>query len=107
MLKDGTRICNLDEAGDKNVGTPSRVLAAKGQHPVCQTEIADHRTLVTCGAIVIASGVALPPAIIFPLANFVPRNIIGVPPGTYGLAALSPRRTGELLHVVVDHFITH
>ena len=100
-------MCHLDEAGVTNVGTPSRVLAAKGQHPVCQTEIAELRTLVTCGAIVIAIGVALPPAIIFPLANFVPRNTIGVPPCTYGLAALSPRRTGELLHFIVDHFITH
>ena len=59
LLQDGTRICHLDEAGVPNDGTLSRVLAAKGQHAVCQAEIAEHRTLVTCGAIVIATGVTL------------------------------------------------
>lgn len=106
-MKDGTRIYNLDETGVTNVGIPSRVIAAKGQHQVCQTQSAERGTLVTVCAIVSAAGVALPPAMIFPRANFVPRMTIGAPPGTLGLAAKSPWMTGELFELVLDHFITH
>ena len=38
----------LDETGATKLGTQSRVIAAKGQHQVCQTQIAEHGTPVKC-----------------------------------------------------------
>ena len=47
-LTDGTRIYYLDETGVTKLGTQSRVIAAKGQHQVCQTQTAERGTPVKC-----------------------------------------------------------
>lgn len=106
-LVDGTRVYNLDETGVTTVGTPARVIAATGERQVAQVQAAERGSLVTVCSIVSGAGHALPPTMIFPRKNFIPRMTEGAPPGTLGLAATSAWMTGELFMQVLHHFINH
>lgn len=62
-------------------------------------------TLVTTCCIIGASGIALPPVIIFPRKNYKDHMLKGAPPGSLGLAAPSGWMNSELFVAVIRHFI--
>lgn len=63
--------------------------------------------LVTTCCIVSASGVALPPVLIFPRVHFKENMLHGAPPGSLGLASKSGWMTTNLFTEVIRHFIKH
>ncbi|KAJ4442374.1 hypothetical protein ANN_03960 [Periplaneta americana] len=86
----GTRVFNLDETGTKTVpDSQPRIIAQKGKKSVCQVTSGERVVLVTTCCIVSASGVALPPVLIFPRVHFKENMLHGAPSGSLGSASKS------------------
>lgn len=62
----GDRIFNLDETGFNTVTRLPKVISPRGEKQVGQIVSTERGVLVTCVAIISATGVALPPVIIMP-----------------------------------------
>ncbi len=70
-----------------------------------QTTSAEQGILVTARYIISATGICLPPALIFPRVNFQPFMMHGEPPGALGLAQKTGWETAETFVAVMKHFI--
>lgn len=64
---DGTRIFNLDDTSTKTVQKPQKVIAPKGRKNIGKVTSGERGTLVTTCCIISASGIALPPVMVFSL----------------------------------------
>ncbi|XP_031335285.1 tigger transposable element-derived protein 6-like [Photinus pyralis] len=104
---DGSRIFNLDETGSMTVQKQHKVFAEKGSRQVSKATSAERGTLVTTCCIVGASGISIPPVMIFPRVHFKDFMINGAPPGCLGLASKTGWMTTECFIQVVKHFIKH
>lgn len=69
-FSDGTRVYNLDETATTTVEKPCKILAPKGIRCISKVTSGERGTLSTTCAIICASGIALPPVIVFPRKNF-------------------------------------
>ncbi|XP_072392494.1 uncharacterized protein [Diabrotica undecimpunctata] len=107
VFGDGSRIFNLDETGTVTVQKSQKVFAERGIRQVSKATSGERGTLVTTCCIVGASGVAIPPALVFPRVHFKDFMINGSPPGTLGLASKTGWMNTECFVQVVRHFIKH
>lgn len=101
----GDRIFNLDETGLTTVQKVPKVISEKGLKQVGQVTSRERGELVTVCGIVSATGVALPPAIVFPRKNYKEVYINGAPEGTKGLAAQSGWMNTDLFKEVMKHVV--
>ena len=83
----GTRIFNLDESGCTTVQRVPKVLCEKGTKQVGHAVSRERGELITLCGIVSASGVALPPVLIFPRKRYRDVFLNGTPEGTVGLVS--------------------
>ncbi|XP_072380606.1 uncharacterized protein [Diabrotica undecimpunctata] len=107
VFGDGSRIFNLNETGTVTVQKSQKVFAEKGIRQVSKATSGERGTLVTTCCIVGASGVAIPPALVFPRVHFKDFMINGSPPGPLGLASKTGWMNTECFVQVVRHFIKH
>lgn len=104
---DGTRIYNLDETSTTTVQKPQKVIAPKGRKNIGKVTSGERGTLVTTCCIISASGVALPPVMVFPRKNFKEFMIKNTPSGTLGLATPTGWMNCQIFPEVIKHFIKH
>jgi len=83
------------------------VFVKKGSKNVTVPAAAERRSLVTVVCIICANGNQIPPAVIFPRANYKDFMIAGGFPGTLGLASPSGWINNELFVSVLEHFTRH
>ncbi|KAJ8891326.1 hypothetical protein PR048_010842 [Dryococelus australis] len=86
----------LHEIGTSTVQNTKKILAPKGVKQLNNVTSGEKGTHVTTCCIISASGVALPPAMVFPQVQFKEHMLKGAPPGTLGLAAQSAWMNNEL-----------
>ena len=101
----GDRIFNLDETGLTTVQKVPKVISEKGLKQVGQVTSRERGELVTVCGIVSATGVALPPAVVFPRKNYKEVYLSGAPEGSRGLAAASGWMNSELFSEVMKHLV--
>lgn len=104
---DGTRIYNLDETSTTTVQKPGKVIAPKGRKNIGKVTSGERGTLVTTCCIISASGIALPPVIVFPRKKYKEFMIKNTPPGTLGLATPTGWMNCQIFPEVMKHFIKH
>ena len=85
----GKYIYNLDESGCATVQKVPKIIAQKGQKQVAQITSRERGELVTLCGIISATGVALPPVLVFPRKKYHAEFLNGSPEGSLGLAAPS------------------
>ncbi|XP_064598457.1 uncharacterized protein LOC135464820 [Liolophura sinensis] len=101
----GARIFNLDESGLTTVQKVPKVISEKGVKQVGQITSRERGELITVCGIVSASGVALPPVMVFPRKNYRDIFLTGAPEGTIGLAAESGWMNSDLFVSVMRHVV--
>ena len=101
----GERIFNLDETGLTTVQKILKVICAKGMKQVGQVTSRERGELMTVFEIVSATGVALPPAIVFPRKNYKDIFLTGAPEVSKGLATESGWMNSELFKEVIKHLV--
>lgn len=102
------RVFNVDETGLTTVqGRPSKVVALRGRKQVGTLTSAEHGELSTAVICMSASGVFIPPMIIFPRVHMQQHFMHGVPPGTLGAAHKSGWMQTDLFSKWFDHFLVH
>lgn len=106
-VAEATRIFNLDETALMTVQASQKVLAGKGTRRLSQAVRAERGTLITTCCIICASGMSLPPVLIFPRKNFKPFMKQNAPVGTLGLAQPTRWMTGDIFLEVMKHFVRH
>lgn len=105
IFADGTRIFNLDETSTSTVQKPQKIVAPKGKKCIGKVTSGERGTLVTTCCIISASGIALPPVMVFPRKNFKDHMIKNTPPGTLGLATPTGWMNNTIFPAVMKHFI--
>ncbi|XP_072395261.1 uncharacterized protein [Diabrotica undecimpunctata] len=102
------RIFNVDETGITTVqGRPSKVVALRGRKQVGTLTSAERGELSTAVICMSASGIFIPPMIIFPRVNMQQHFMHGVPPGTLGITHKSGWMQIDLFTKWFDHFLIH
>lgn len=103
----GTRIFNLDETSTTTVQKPQKVVAPKGRKCIGKVTSGERGTLVTTCCIIGASGIVLPPVMVFPRKHFKEHMIKNTPSGTLGLATPTGWMNSTIFPEVIKHFIKH
>lgn len=103
----GNVIYNLDETGCTTVQRVPKVVAVKGCKQVGQVTSRERGELITMCAIVSATGMALPPVLVFPRKNFREVLMNGAPEGSLGLAYESGWMTSGNFVKVLQHVAKH
>ncbi|KAJ8889730.1 hypothetical protein PR048_009231, partial [Dryococelus australis] len=94
-----------DEIGTSTVQNTKKILAPKCVKQLNKVTSGEKGTLVTTCCIISDSGVALPPAMVFPQVHFKEHIPKGASPGILGLAAQSGWMNNELFARVMQHFV--
>jgi len=102
------RIFNVDETGLTTVGSkPSKVLALKGKPQVGRLTSAERGILTTAVITMSASGVFVPPLLIFPRVRMKLELLEGSPPGTAYACHPSGWMQMEIFVQWFRHFLSH
>lgn len=104
---EGRRIYNLDESGFTTVQKVPKVVAEKGCKQVGQVTSRERGELVTCCAIISATGVGIPPVLIFPRKKFRETMMNGAPEGSLGLVNDTGWMTSILFEKVMVHVVNN
>ncbi|XP_054285350.1 uncharacterized protein LOC129001936 [Macrosteles quadrilineatus] len=99
---------NVDETGLSTV--PSRtpkVLTPKGKKTVCKIASAERGITVTAVCCMSATGVFVPPALIFPRKRMNPSLFTDAPPGTLRLVTDTGYMNSDLFLDWLKHFVQH
>ena len=80
----GKDIYNLDESGYATVQKVPKIIAQKGQKQVAPITSRERGELVTLCGIISATGVALPPVLVFPRKKYHAEFLNGSPEGSLG-----------------------
>jgi len=103
-----SRVFNVDETGLTTVqGTPSKVIALKGRRQVGSITSAERGQLCTAVICMSASGVFIPPMIIFPRVRMKLELMDGTPPDTIYACHKSGWMQKELFTQWFHHFLKH
>ena len=100
-----TRIWNLDETGINTVPNSRNILCRTGTKQVGQIRSGERGLNITMCCRVSATGMALPPAFIFPRVRFASHMLRGAPAGSLGLANPSGWMKQDIFPQVLKHFI--
>jgi len=94
---------NVDESGFTVCQAPGKIISAKGKHSVGQITSAEKgKTAVCCAS---ATGVFIPPMLIFPRVRLNPSMMNGAPSGAIGEASKSGWITEEIFTKWFEHFL--
>ena len=100
-----SRIYNMDETGVSTVpGKVPKVYAEKGKRVVSKMVSADRGQVVTAVCCISASGLYVPPALIFPRKRKNEELYREAPPGTLAMISDSGHMTTELFVEWLEHF---
>lgn len=103
-----SRVFNVDETGLTTVqGTPSKVIALKGRRQVGSITSAERGQLCTAVICMSASGVFIPPMIIFPRVRMKLELMDGTPPDTIYACHKSGWMQMEIFQQWFGHFLVH
>lgn len=100
-------ICNVDETGFTTVQTPKQVMAEKRKKQVGTITSAERGELVTVVSAVNATGNAVPPRFIFPIAKYKDHFITGAPPGSVGTSTRAGWINGDTFTKFLEHLVQH
>ena len=98
-------IFNVDESGFTVCQVPSKIIAAKGKHSVGQLSSAEKGKTVTAVCCVSATGVYIPPMLIFPRARLNPSLMNGAPSGAVAEVSKSGWITEAIFTKWFQHFL--
>lgn len=98
-------IWNVDESGLTTVHRPQKVLAKKGQKQVGKVTSGERGKNVTIVCSMNATGVYIPPMIIFPRKRLAPALTRGLPPGSVARVSDNGWITKELFLEWLKHFV--
>mgnify|MGYP000238704544 CR=1 FL=1 len=102
------QIFNVDETGLTVVQSKvSEVIGLKGKRQVASLTSAERESLMTIIAAMSASGIFVPPMIIFPWKNMNQQLMKGAPPGSVGICHPSGWVQSDLFSQWFEHFIIH
>lgn len=101
------RIWNCDETGLTTVHVPPKILSPKGVKQVGQMTSGERGQNTTVIAAVSASGIHIPPMMIFPRVKFQAHMLKGAPVGTIGGANSSGWSNEVLFLQFLGHFKRH
>lgn len=100
------RVFNVDETGITTVqNKPSKIIAKKGKKQVGSLTSAERGTLTTAVICMSASGIYVPPMLIFPRVRMNPALTLGAPPGTIFECDKSGWMQSHLFTNWMKHFI--
>lgn len=99
-------IYNVDESGFTVCQAPGKIIAAKGKHNVGQLTSAEKGKTVTAVCCVSATGVFVPPMLIFPRVRLNPSLMNGAPTGAVGEASKSGWITEAIFTKWFQHFLS-
>lgn len=103
---DPGRIFNMDETGLSTVQKHREsILSPKGLKQVGKATSAEKGLTITAVCCISATGVFIPPMLIFPRKNFAERLLKGAPPGTIGACSPSGWINSDLFVLWLKHFI--
>jgi len=105
-LFDASRVFNVDETGMSTVQQHKhKVIAELGKKQIGKIVSAEKGETITAVVCVSASGVFVPPMLIFPRKNLNSRLLHGAPPDTVGAASSSGWINSDLYLQWLTHFI--
>jgi hypothetical protein len=103
-----SRIFNVDETGITTVQSrPSKIIAARGRKQVGPLTSAERGELTTVVICMSASGIFVPPMLIFPRVRMKPQFADGTPPGSLSVCHKSGWMQLKLFEKWFDHFVHH
>lgn len=103
---DPGRIFNVDETGLSTVQKQrDPILSPKGRKQVGKVTSAERGITITAVCCISATGVFIPPMLIFPRKKFLQKLLRGAPPGTIGGCSPSGWINTELFITWLKHFI--
>jgi hypothetical protein len=105
MFGDPARVQNADESGLQLNNGPQKVVSMKGKKNVMSVTAKER--IVTVVACVSATGVFIPPYVIFKGKNLRQEFRDGMPPGTAVSISKSGYITIEIFHDFIKHFVSH
>lgn len=101
------RVFNVDESGVSVVQSKiSRVIGLRGKRQVGALSAAERGSLVTCVFSMSASGIFVPPMLIFPRKNMTDTLMKGAPPGSIGRCHPSGWIQSNLFTDWFNHFVS-
>ena len=102
------RLFNVDETGITTVQHKhSRVLSLRGKRQVGALKASERGALVTVVTCMNATGMYVPPMLVFPRKNMKPELLNGAPPGTIAKCHPSGWIQHDLFTAWLQHFIKH
>jgi hypothetical protein len=105
---DASHIFNVDETGMSTVQQQrQKILAPHGKKQVGKIVSGEKGETITAVVCISASGVFLPPMLVFPRKNFNNRLLYGAPPGTVGSASPSGWINTEIYLSWLKHFVQY
>ena len=100
------RVFNMDESGVTVVHRPGKVLSRKGQKQIGKLTSGEKGQTTTVICAVSASGIYVPPMMIFKRQRFTNLLLQGSPPGTVGACSPNGWVDSELFLTWLNHFIS-
>jgi hypothetical protein len=103
----GYQIYNCDESGLTNVHKPLKVITAKGKRTVASATSGERGTTTTIICAASATGMYVPPAMIFKRQRFKTELIDQAPTGTIGFCSKNGWIEADIFFEYVKHFVKH
>ena len=101
------QIFNVDESGITTVQKPGKIIAKRGLKQVGKAVSAEKGMTTTIVCAMSASGVHVPPMLLFRRKNMNDRLMKGCPPGAIGYPSPKGWMTNEIFIKYMEHFIKH
>lgn len=102
------KIYNADESGLSTVPNKQpKVISPKGTRRVAKVASAERGRNITVVCSMSATGVYVPPFLIFPRKRMKPELLDGLPPGAVGQSNESGWMNSEMFVVYLQHFVNH
>jgi hypothetical protein len=107
MFGNPARVRNAVESGLQLNNRPQKIVSMKGKKNVMIVTAEERGETVTVVACVSATGVFMPPCVIFKGKNLRQEFRDGMPPGTAVRMSKSGYITVEIFHDFIKHFVSH
>ena len=102
------RVFNMDESGISTVPNKTpKVISSKGKKGVCKVSSGERGETVTAVCCVSATGIYIPPALIFPRKRMNDALFADAPVGSLKLISDTGYMTSDLFLQWLEHFATH
>jgi len=96
----------MDETGVSTVHQPSKIIASRGSRQVSNITSGERGSTVTVICAMNATGVYLPPVLIFPRKRMLDALMNGAPPQSVGYCSASGWTDSSLFVQWLEHFVS-